>query len=49
VVKIRAKFLKIGKICGNLGKICENLGKIPEYLDKLSENAGKNGVQRASI
>ena len=41
VVKIRAKFLKIGKIRRNLGKICENLGKTPENLGKLSENTAK--------
>jgi len=40
LVKIRTKFLKIGKIRGNLEKICENLGKLPE-------NTSKNGVQRA--
>jgi len=41
VVKIRAKFLKIGKISGNLGKICGNLGKTPETLGKLPANTAE--------
>jgi len=41
VVKIREKFLKIGKIRRNLGKICENLCKTPENLGKLPEKTAK--------